>query len=180
MENTKKRLFKTSLLLAVLLFVGLGVQGQNTPKLNDAQIASVAVTANQIDVEYAEIAQKISQNADIKRFAQTMKDDHNAVIGLAVALAKKLQVTPEDNAVTKSLLDGAKTTKSQLNKKKGKVFDKAYIDNEVGYHKAVIDAVEKVLIPQTKNAELKTLLEKVLPTLKIHLKHAEMIQLKFK
>jgi putative membrane protein len=55
-------------------------------------------------------------------------------------------------------------------------FDKAYIDNEVAYHKAVISTVETVLIPQTANAELKALLQQVLPTLRAHLEHAEMVQ----
>jgi putative membrane protein len=180
MKNLKKSILKNCLLVAMVLVGSIHLHAQTTIKLTDPEIASVAVTANQIDVEYADIAQKKSKNADIKKFAQTMKDDHTAVIGLAVNLVKKLNVTPKDNALTKSLLDGAKETKVVLNKKAGKAFDKAYVDNEVAYHKAVIDAVAKVLIPQAKNAELKALLEKVLPTLKMHLKHAEMIQMKFK
>jgi putative membrane protein len=63
-----------------------------------------------------------------------------------------------------------------LNSKSGKAFDKAYIDNEVGYHKAVIKEVETALIPDAQNAELKSLLQNVLPVLKSHLSHAEMVQ----
>jgi len=88
----------------------------------------------------------------------------------------KLNVTPMDNSVSKKLLADAETTKKALRSKSGKAFDKAYIDNEVAYHKAVISTVEGTLIPSTENAELKALLLKVVPALKAHLGHAEMIQ----
>jgi putative membrane protein len=148
-------------------------------KLTDAEIASVAVTANQIDIDYAKIAQKKSKNASVLRFAKTMSDDHAAIIAKAVKLVTKLNVTPKDNAVSKSLLDGALKTKKALNSKSGKAFDKAYIDNEVAYHKAVINAVKTLLIPQAKNQELKALLQSVMPLLKTHLEHAEMVQKNF-
>jgi putative membrane protein len=150
-----------------------------TPKLSDPEIASVAVVANQIDVNYAKIAKVKSKNADVLKFAQTMSDDHTAVIKQAVALVTKLGVTPKDNAVSKKLLSDAEKTKKQLNSKSGQAFDKAYIDNEVAYHKAVISAVENLLIPQSQNAELKKLLQDVVPTLKAHLAHAEMVQKEF-
>ncbi len=148
---------------------------QETPKLSDAEVASVAVVANQIDIEYADIAKEKSKDAEILKFAETMANDHNAVIAQAAALVKKLGVTPKDNDVSKKLLADAETTKTALRKKSGRAFNKAYIDNEVVYHKAVINAVDGLLIPETENAELKALLQNVLPALKAHLAHAEMV-----
>lgn len=149
---------------------------QQSPKLSDAEIASVAVTANQIDINYTNLAKQKSKNAAVLRFAQTMATDHKAVIDKAVALVTKLGVTPKDNAVSKKLsADAAKTEKS-LRAKSGSAFDKAYIDNEVAYHKAVIAAVNDLLIPQSKNAELKSLLQSVAPVLQTHLEHAQMVQ----
>lgn len=152
------------------------IYAQQSVKLTDPQVASVAVTANQIDIDYAEIALKKSSNADVLNFAKTMVSDHKAVIGQAVDLAKKLNVTPQSNDLTKKLLADAEKTKKQLKAQKGAAFNKAYINNEVAYHKAVIDAVEKVLIPETDNGELKSLLQTVVPALKTHLSHAEMLQ----
>lgn len=166
-------------LMSAFLFPVSGF-AQSTPKLTDPEIASVAVTANQIDVDYAAIAQRKSKDAAILNFAKTMKTDHLAVIGMATKLVQKLHVTPKTNAVTKSLLDGEKKTKATLNSKSGKAFNKAYIDNEVAYHEAVINAVENVLIPQAQNAELKGLLTNVLPALKTHLEHAKMVQKELK
>ncbi|MCO5236201.1 MAG: DUF4142 domain-containing protein [Chitinophagaceae bacterium] len=152
------------------------VYSQNAQKLTDPQIASVAVTANQIDVDYAAIALKKSKNAEVLNFAKTMTNDHNAVIKQAVALANKLNVTPETNAVTRQLLSDAKAEEKKLKGLKGAAFDKAYVDNEVAYHTSVIGAVETVLIPDADNAELKSLLQTAVPAFKTHLEHAKMLQ----
>jgi putative membrane protein len=147
-------------------------------KLTDPEIASVAVTADQIDIDYAAIAKAKSKNKDVLEFAATMAKDHGSVNAQAVALAKKLGVTPKDNPTTQSLLSQATTTKQMLNSKSGAEFDKAYVDNEVAYHKAAIDVVENTLIPDATNPELKSLLQSALPIFKEHLQHAEMIQAK--
>jgi len=143
-------------------------------------VASVAVAANQIDIEYAGIAKKKSKNTEILNFAETMTKDHNAVIAQASDLVKKLNVTPKDNAVSQKLNSDAEQTRKMLNAKSGSEFDKAYIDNEVAYHKAVIDAVKNLLIPETENQQLKDLLTGILPALDTHLQHAEMVQKKIK
>jgi putative membrane protein len=177
----KMKMFKTFAAGTVFAMALLFIQpqsgfAQQTPKLADDEIASVAVVANQNDIDFSKIAQKKSKNAEILKFAQTMAADHQSVIDQAVALVTKLKVTPKDNAVSKKMVADAKKTGKMLNAKSGKSFDKAYIDNEVAYHKAVISAVESVLIPQAQNGELKALLQAVVPTLKIHLEHAEMVQ----
>ena len=148
-------------------------------KLTDPEIASIAVNADQIDIDYAAIAKEKSKNADVLKFAATMAKDHKSVNDQAVALATKLGVTPQDNPVTQSLLSGAATTKADLNSKSGADFDKAYIDNEVAYHKAAIDLVENKLIVDATNPELKSLLQTALPIFKQHLAHAEMVQNQF-
>lgn len=145
----------------------------NVPTLTDPESASVAVTANQIDVRYGQLALKKSKNADVRAFAQTMIKDHNNIINQAVALAKKLNVTPKDNPVTQSLLKGEKDVDARFAKLSGHDFDTAYINNEVAYHAAVIGAVKTVLIPQIQNADLKKMLIDVSPLLEEHLKMAK-------
>ncbi len=153
------------------------VFAQNNPTLTDPEIASVAVTANQIDINYAKIAKERSKNTEILQFAKTMNDDHTSIINQAVALVTKLQVTPKDNDVSRKLIADAERTIKML--RSAKDFDKAYANNEVAYHKAVIGTVENLLIPQSQNAELKKLLQDVVPPLKAHLAHAEMVQKMF-
>lgn len=169
---------KTAVLACLLSVFAFGstVLAQGNPTLSDAEVASAAVTANQIDIDFAAIAKEKSKDTQVLEFAETMANDHRAVIEQAVALAKKLSVTPKDNAVTQQLKADAEKTKAQLRAKSGKAFDKAYIDNEVAYHTSVISAVKDLLIPETENEELKELLMSVVPALEAHLEHAKMIQ----
>lgn len=169
----KQQVLKSIGFVCALIFLS---SFTDTPKLTDAEIASVAVVANQIDISYAEIAKEKSKDKEILNFAQTMATDHAAVIAQASALVKKLGVTPKDNPVSKQLLSDAENTKKMLRSKSGDAFNKAYVDNEVAYHKAVISAVRDLLIPQAQNKELKELLQAVLPALETHLHHAETLQ----
>ena len=176
MKITKSFMALTATIALIALMPTYSVFAQENLKLSDPEVASVAVVANQIDISYGEIAKLRSKNADILKFAETMISDHKAVIAQAAALVKKLGVTPKDNAVSQKLLTDAEKTKKMLRSKSGKAFDKAYIDNEVAYHKAVIETVEGLLIPETDNVELKSLLQNVVPALKTHLEHAVMVQ----
>jgi putative membrane protein len=142
----------------------------------DPQIAHIVVTANQIDIDAGKLAKSRSKNKEVDKFAQQMITDHGSVNKQAVALAKKLKVKPEDNDTSKSLEKGAKENMAKLKKLKGKEFDKEYVDHEVAYHEAVLDAIDKTLIPSAKNAELKGLIEKVRPAFQAHLDHAKMVQ----
>lgn len=163
--------------LAALTLVagGLGAQS-GPPDLSDPEVAHVAVTANSIDVELARVAEARAVNREVKEFAATMIRDHSAVNAQAAALAKKLGVTPRDNAVSESLLSGAAAARATIEKQHGAAFDRAYVDREVGYHQAVLDALDTVLIPTTSNAELKDLLVAVRPAIAAHLAHAKQIQ----
>jgi len=102
-----------------------------------------------------------------------MARDHKAVNEQALALVKKLNVTPEDNPVSKSLSDGAAKELAKLDALDGAAFDKAYVENEVAYHKAVNGALADLLIPSAENAELKSLLETGLTLFREHQMHAE-------
>lgn len=176
MKIIKSFMALTTIVILSTVMFSTPVFAQESPKLSDAEVASVAVVANQIDISYGEIARERSKDADILKFAETMINDHKAVIAQAAALVTKLGVTPKDNAVSQKLLADAEKTMKALRSKSGKAFNKAYIDNEVVYHKAVIAAVEGLLIPETENKELKDLLQNVVPALKAHLEHAIMVQ----
>ena len=164
-----------SLLLTFAVCPALPAQSAATD-LSDPEVAHVAVTANSIDIDLAKLAQPRIHNPAVKQFATTMITDHSAVNAQAAALATKLGVTPQDNAVSQSLLTGATEARATIEPLKGKAFDKAYIDREVGYHQAVLDALDTLLIPTTENPELKQLLLDVRPAIAAHLEHAKRLQ----
>lgn len=177
MKKISKNLKAISFCLIVYSTLSLNsLLAQGGSNLTDSEIASVAVVANQNDIDFAQIAKEKSKNQDVLKFAETMVADHKAIIDLAVALVSKLNVTPKDNPVSKQLVEDAEKTKKMLRSLSAKDFDEAYVNNEVAYHKAVVTAVETVLISQAQNAELKSLLKQALGILKTHLAHAEMVQ----
>jgi len=140
---------------------------------NDAQIASIVVTANQVDIDAGKLAASTSTDAEVKKFANLMVTDHTSVNKQAVALVTKLKVTPEDNDTSKTLSKQAADKLAELSKLKGAEYDKAYVANEVAYHKAVNSALETQLIPSATNAELKSLLQTGLKIFQGHQQHAE-------
>lgn len=147
---------------------------------NDAQIAHIAYTAGNIDIAAAKQALAKSHNAAVREFANEMVRDHTAVNDKALALVKKLKVTPQDNATSDSLEKAAKATHDRLAKLSGAAFDKAYVDNEVAFHKTVNGALKSTLIPSADNAQLKSLLETGLTLFQEHQHHAEQLDSKLK
>jgi putative membrane protein len=145
-------------------------------EINDAQIAAIVVTANQVDIDAGQLAADRGMNAEVKKFGQMMVTDHKGVNKAASDLVTKLKVTPEENETSRALKAGGDKNVASLKALKGAAFDKAYIDHEVAYHTQVLDALDKTLIPGAKNAELKALLVKVRPAFVAHLEHAKKIQ----
>ena len=141
----------------------------------DPQIAHIAYTAGVIDIEAAKLALQKSKNAEVIAFANDMVRDHGAVNEQALALVKKLGVTPEDNDTSKSLAAAAEEKRASLAALDGNAFDKAYAENEVAYHGTVNGALETTLIPGASNAELKDLLETGLKIFQGHQQHAEQL-----
>ena len=166
-------LFKTAF-TALLAAAVVSVQAQQGP--SDPQIAAIVVTANQVDIDAGKLAQSRSKSKDVRQFAQQMVTDHTAVNQQATALVTRLKVKPEPNDTSRSLQKGGDDNLARLKKLQGGEFDRAYVDQEVGYHQAVLDAIDKTLVPSAKNAELKALLLKVRPAIAAHLDHARHLQ----
>jgi putative membrane protein len=142
-------------------------------KPTDPQIAHIAYTAGEIDIAAGKQALAKSQNKAVRDFAQEMVRDHTAVNQQALALVKKLKVTPQANPTSASLKSAADAKLAELGKLSGPAFDKAYVANEVAYHKTVNGALETTLIPNAQNGELKSLLQTGLKLFREHQAHAE-------
>ena len=141
--------------------------------LSDAEIAAIVVAANAVDAEMGTLAAERAVRTDVQQFGRTMTTDHRAVNQAAGELVARLKVTPVENAVSQKLRADGTAVRAELAAKSGLAFDRAYIAHEVEYHKAVIAAVDDVLIPNATNAELKQTIVGVRPALVAHLEHAE-------
>ena len=158
---------------AVSLLSGAAIAQGAKP--TDPQIAHIAYTAGVIDIAAAKQALGKTSNKEVKTFAQDMVRDHQAVNKQALALVKKLKVTPQDNETSRSLSKSAGEERAKLARLKGAAFDKAYAENEVAYHKNVNSALETTLIPNANNPELKNLLQTGLKIFQGHEQHAEQV-----
>jgi putative membrane protein len=158
---------------ALALAAPLAVQAAPAP--TDAQIAHIAYTAGTLDVAAGKQALAKSQDKTVRAFAEEMVRDHTAVNDQALALVKKLGVTPQDNPTSQGLTKDATAKRTALAALSGKAFDKAYIDSEVAFHKTVNGALSGTLIPNARNPELKALLQTGLKLFTQHQQHAEQI-----
>lgn len=162
------------LLLALVAAAFVPAYAHDGP--SDPQIAAIVVTANQVDIDAGKLAEARTGSKDVREFAKLMVTDHSGVNQAAGDLVKKLKVQPEPNDTSRSLQKGGDENLAKLKTLKGMAFDKAYVDHEVAYHQAVLDAMDQTLIPSAHNGELKALLVKVRPAFVAHLEHAKHLQ----
>lgn len=167
-------------LLLALTTVPLAAQerqemGNEPPELTDANIAAIVVVANQADIDNGELALEKGVNERVRVFANQMIESHTAINESAGELVTELGVTPEAHEVSRSIHDGQEAARERLDDLSGAEFDRAYIENEIAYHEAVIDAVDNVLIPSAQNEQLKQTLIDVRPAFVSHLEQARSI-----
>ena len=167
-------------LLGAAAIVGVGTPALAAAGPTDPQIAHIAYTAGSIDIAAAKQALAKSHNASVHAFAQEMVRDHKAVNDRALALVKMLKVTPESNATSDALSKQADATMKRLDALRGAAFDRAYVENEIAFHKTVNGALESTLIPSAHNAELKSLLKTGLTLFREHQVHAEHVATEMK
>lgn len=158
--------------LAGLVF-GLGAVGASAQSLTDPQIAHAAYTADELDIAYAKIALEKTGNPEVRKFAELMIKDHTAANEAALALVKKLGVTPQDNPFSQTLVKNGEAKKAELRGLSGAALDRAYAQNEEGYHQVVVKTVAEQWIPAIQNAEFKKFMTDANEIFKVHLQHAQ-------
>jgi len=163
---------------------GTNAGGDTTPAkpaekpLTDAEIVAVTSTANNGEIEMAELAKKTATNGDVKNFAAMMITQHRDMETKGKALATKAKITPADSEASTALKNDVQSTVSSLKTQKGKDFDKAYMEAQVKAHRDVLNMFDNKLLPNAQNGELKTLLTDARGHVATHLAKAEEIQSK--
>jgi putative membrane protein len=166
------RIVAVAAIAAASTFSATSPVSAQAAKLDDPTIVAIFDAANTWDIETGQIAVKKGSNKEVRDFGAMLARDHKMVRQQGRDLAKKLQVTPtppKDFAMAK---DHAAAVK-KLNSLSGKDFDKAFLQHEVDYHKAVIDAVTTTLLPALQNPEVKDLVTKVAPAFTAHMQAAQ-------
>ena len=162
--------------LGIALVGGLATVGSlsaRTPTaLDDPTIVAIFDAANTADIETGSLAAERGSSKEVRDFGAMLARDHKAVRQQGRDLAKNLHVTPTPPADDQGARDHAAAMK-RLSSLKGAEFDHAFLQHEVAFHKAVIDAVTTTLLPAIQNAELKALVVKVAPAFQAHMLAAQ-------
>lgn len=177
-HNNKKRTLAVAgfIALAIITNAVKPAVEASAHTVSDANIAAIVSVAGNLDIAYGKIAMSRSENKMVRDFAQRMVTDHSAIQEGAERLLGKLGVKPEEDHTSRGLAENGVKVKAKLKELSGDAFDRYYIYNEVEYHELVVNATANLLIPNAKNAELKSTLQSVLPLFERHLEHARMIQ----
>jgi len=162
---------------AAAVDTGVAAAPAPPPALTDANIVYILDNANMLDSAAGSVAATKGTNSEVREFGKRMMRDHHALRKQGEDLAKKLKVTPEAPANDDSKASYDKTMTMLNGAAKGKDFDKAYIDNEVTYHQAVLQTATNAMAA-AQNAELKNLIQKAAPAIQAHLDMAQAIQKK--
>jgi putative membrane protein len=143
----------------------------------DANIVALLDEANKADSSAGKFALGKAADPGVKAFAKLMMGEHHTLRVQGEALAKKLKITPEPPTNDPVQTAGTSEMSALQSAGTGAAFDKAYIEQEVTIHKAVLDLADKAH-SDTQTPELKALIEKAKPTIQKHLDRAEALQKK--
>jgi putative membrane protein len=147
----------------------------DAPALDDATIVAIFDAANTADIETGTLAAEHGASKEVRTFGAMLARDHQQVRQQGRDLAAKLHVTPTPPADDQ----GAKAQAAalaELRSLKGAAFDHAFLEHEYTFHRAVIDAIQKTLLPAIQNDELKALVVKVAPAFQAHMQMAQQLQ----
>jgi putative membrane protein len=168
---------KRRMMLPAIASIGaslfMGLPSNAADPLSDVEIAHAAYTADNLDIAYAKIALEKSKTPAVREFAELMIKDHTAANEAALALVKKLGVTPKDNAFSQALAKNGDAKQAELRGLSAAAFDKAYAQNELGYHQVVVKTVAEQWIPTIQNAEFKKFMTDANEIFKVHQAHAQ-------
>ncbi|NUO64507.1 MAG: DUF4142 domain-containing protein [Gemmatimonadaceae bacterium] len=143
------------------------------PAIDDPTIVAIFDAANSWDIETGRIAAKKGTTKEVRDFGKMLVHDHTVVRQQGRDLAAKLKVTPTPPGKDFALYQAHLKALRELKHAKGAEFDRVFLQHEVDFHKAVLDAVKGTLLPATQNEELKNLETTVAPAFQGHMMAAQ-------
>lgn len=153
-----------------------GDSAAEVPAIADDAILSVVLDANAIDVEMAERARVRAQDTEVRRFAETMIADHNAVNEELRRVAEQTDLTPVAHEISRELRDSVRAAASALDTLSYAPFDRAYMDHEIEHHRMLLELIDRRLAPVAQDTQLKTLLANIRPMIEAHFQRARQIR----
>jgi putative membrane protein len=146
--------------------------GKDEKAFNDTYFVDHAYTGGQNEVLLGKLALQRARNEDVRRFAQTMVEDHTKANQDLILIVSEHRIAIPD----KPLPEQEKGLR-HLHDAGIKDFDKEYMDHMVKDHEKAVKLFERGS-KELKNDKLKGFAAKSLPKLREHLKMAKDVQAK--
>ena len=146
--------------------------------LTESQVIKVVSTANNGEIKQARTVLPKLKTEEARKYAQMMINEHSANEKKGQTLASSLKLTPQVSGISTSLQKDNDNVVRKLSN--SSTPDKDYMSSQVDVHRKVLNTIEKQLIPNAKNAELKNMLTQTRTAVAKHLKMAEDIVAKMK
>ena len=148
----------------------------SAPRVTEANIVAIILAANNTDLSYARLVPARARSAEVKAFAQRMTTDHTMLNARVTDIAMRNGITAEDDAISLDFRDHSAARRDVLRELEGARFDSTYAANEIQYHQELLSAIDGVLVPNTRNAELREFVMNLKPAVSAHLAHAEQVR----
>ena len=145
-------------------------------RVSDGNIVAIILAANNTDLSYARLVPGRAKSAEVKAFAARMTTDHTLLNARVNDISLRNRITAEDDAISLDFRDHSAARRDVLRELEGARFDSTYAANEVQYHQELLVAIDGVLAPRVRNADLREFVMSLKPAVSAHLAHAEQVR----
>jgi putative membrane protein len=159
--------------------MGAGMQDPATAAsamgMGNEDVLGIIIAANQSEVEMGLQATQRASNPAVRAFAERMVSDHTPAEATMRAMAQRMGLPPRESETSRSLQEFTRTSLDALGARSGMSFDQEYMRLQAQQHRWLLEALERNLIPGAQNEQLRTALQRMRPTIAVHLREAERI-----
>jgi putative membrane protein len=170
---------KSALLLTLLLSAACSttsIGNSNTRLDDDREVAMIVRVANLSEVREGNVARTRATDPAVRDFAVMMVNEHSNAETKAETDLLKADLAFTDSEVSRKLDAESGAVAESLSQLKGSQFDQAYMDRQIAVHQAVLDTIDKTLLPKARNRHLRDVIKETRTTVQTHLEKAKTIR----
>ena len=161
---------KKTILALFVLCAAISGRAQSCSELDDSAIIGIYNQVNAFDIESALLAQSRGDSSELRNLSQEVAEHHRDVRLTAAELARTMGIVETIPASRETDMLAHDRAMVELSNKSGVEFDRAYLQHEIAFHEATINAIKTVLLPGARDPRLKKHFESMLPHFEHHLK----------
>jgi putative membrane protein len=144
----------------------------STPVTTDGKALGAFIAASRHEISHGVLATQKGSSQAVKDLGRSISRDHDDFVQRAIELGKRLGIASTP-ASADTVIAGHPSAMGALRSRTGVEFDRAFLEHEADYHRWLIETVNKTMLPNATNEELRTFLQQALPAFEAHMKGAQ-------